>query len=567
MGATVLARKIANFGVILALILFFVGGPLYRGTLNGQKAVLEVTNWGFALVPLFLVALARGSRLVRSTLWGQGILRLLRWQRRFPRDAGFWGWLIAAVLLLVMLRAILHRYWAVVTGWDLAIYSNACSHRLYSSLRDETTLMADHFEPVLALFTPLCEMFPPAVVLLTIQTLVWGLGAWGIKVLARLMGWSRDTSLLMVAAYLVFEGFRLVYFYDFHVLSLAGGITPWLLVALHRQKWAQVFLLAALFLGLKENAALTLLGLGLALPWLPLGNKNWSTRQRWVLAGGLTAAGALAFVLIMKVAFPYFRNGAESQYFLKYYGHLGLNTSAVIRTVLLHPWDTLVLLANTERLLYIFRVMAPFLFLVFLRPTYLIPIAPSLAINLLSSVPFMHSARFHYEADIYPWLFCAVAMVQRDQIFQRRWRSITAFLSAVVPGLRGVSFRGAWLLTLLTFFSGKSLAWFMAAYPVTEEHRIIRQVMDEYAATWGDSVRVAAFEPLTPNLSTVRNIFILDRWREADWVIIAYPDGKGSWKHTRETIEREIVPALDAGYERVYQHPVYSSLRIWRRRP
>jgi hypothetical protein len=117
---------------------------------------------------------------------------------------------------------------------------------------------------------------------------------------------------------------------------------------------------------------------------------------------------------------------------------------------------------------------------------------------------------------------------------------------------------------MLCFFGGKSLAWYSGSYPVSNQHLTIRNYLIAERGKWADA-RVAAFEPLAPHLTNVRHLFLMDRWQDADWVVVAYPSGKGSWIHSVDDIETSIVPALSEDFELVFQDRIYPKFRVWKR--
>jgi hypothetical protein len=310
---------------------------------------------------------------------------------------------------------------------------------------------------------------------------------------------------------------------------------------------------------------LTIAGIGL---WWSLNNVSLHPfrfdRQKLIYGLTIATVGFASFFLIMKVAFPYFRGGAESLYFTKYYGHLGQSMSEVVGSILFKPLLVVETVLTKEKLIYLLKVFGPFLFAAFVRPHFLIPVIPALMVNLLTSHPYLSSAGFHYEADIYPWLFVASVLLSRDHLFLQRWHWLLNKIPLKHLPKR-LSYRSAWLLVLLCFFGGKSLAWYSGSYPISHQQLVIRNYLLAERGQWVNA-KVAAFEPLAPHLTTVRHLFLLERWRDADWVIIGYPTGKGSWIHSTEQIESTMIPEISKDFDLSYQDPIYPTFRIWKRK-
>jgi uncharacterized membrane protein len=553
------------YSIWLAVVLFFCGNIIYQGTVGGQKIFLEASDWGLALIPAFLVLLfcSRKSWINTPPV---GIFRLL-WQKllnkkQSPRVILS---LLLVPLLLMVWRGVLHRYLSFESGWDLGIYSQACANGLYSSLRDERTLLADHFEPILALFVPICQNFDAPLVLLTAQILALGIGVAGIITLAQSMLWSLPSTLCVALLFIVFSGNKTTFFYDFHPITFSAATIPWLVLSLRSRAYLRSFSLIVITIALKETSSLTIAGIGLWWAVNDISIKPFSiVKKKFFIGLTIAVIGFASFFLIMKVAFPYFRGGAESLYFTKYYGHLGQNISEVVSSLLLKPILVIETVFTKDKLFYLLKIFGPFLFAVFLRPYFLIPVIPALMVNLLTSHPYLFSARFHYEAEIYPWLFVSSILLSRDPIFIERWHWLLRKLALRhLPTTQ--SFRVAWLLVMLCFFGGKSLAWYSGSYPISHEQLVIRNYLLAEKTQWVNA-RVAAFEPLAQHLTSVHHLFLLDRWRDADWVIIAYPTGKGSWAHSIEEIETAIIPEMSKDFELSYQDPVYPTFRIWKRK-
>jgi hypothetical protein len=212
-------------------------------------------------------------------------------------------------------------------------------------------------------------------------------------------------------------------------------------------------------------------------------------------------------------------------------------------------------------------LLAPFAAAPLFRPLFLLPLLPCLAVNLLASHPFLHSGRFHYEAELYPLLFCLLIVLSRDPVFLARWRRLVAGgLGRRLPGLGQLSFRSVWLALFLTFFSGKAASWYVSAYPRTDLQASIADRLAAWSPTWSGA-RVAAFETIAPHLSSVRNLYLLDRWADADWIVMAYPYAKDGWMTHKADFETRVVPELDRRFELVYVDHVYPLFRIWRRKP
>ncbi|MCX6126759.1 MAG: DUF2079 domain-containing protein, partial [Proteobacteria bacterium] len=176
--------RISNFAAWIAAWMFLGGGLTLRSVFLGKGAMLELSQWGLWLTPLMLLILGGDSE------W-----RDLSFVRRLHRLWPYFGRNSFAAFLMISAGclhffAMMARHYSFQSEWDLSIYANACAHGLQSSLRNHTSLLADHFEPGLFLLAPACAAMNPVVVLLLAQSIAWSLGSWGIRKLALLAGWS-----------------------------------------------------------------------------------------------------------------------------------------------------------------------------------------------------------------------------------------------------------------------------------------------------------------------------------------------------------------------------------------
>ena len=447
-------------------------------------------------------------------------------------------WITLAVAVLSHGLFIYLRYAAFQTGMDLAIYANACRGALYSTMKGDVWLFADHFEPILLLFTPLCRAFSPALSLLAVQTIGWGIGAYGIYKLARVQGYRPSLAWLCALLYLNFTGHVTITYYDFHLLAIALGLLPWLWWAIAAERYGWLITLGILYLGLKESAALTLVGTG---AFLAL-SKN--RRQRGV-GIGFVALGAITFVLIMKVVYPAFRDGEGTMYFAKYYGHLGKDLPEVLHTALTRPGYFLYHLCRPIKLHYVYALLLPFLFFAIRYPIYLLPIAPAVFVNILSNNTNLVAMQYHYEAEIYPALF-AMALIA---FTNPRWRAL-------------------WLSVLLVGFSSQS-ALGLARWnlPKREQRKLAKQLeqvpRDRAIAA---PQRIAAHLTDRPKLYMFDYWLMEDDWKRAELVVVGF-HGKDLGWYTWNVLQTKKLPRMRPYLQLQYEDPEDPRFQIFEVQP
>jgi uncharacterized membrane protein len=428
------------------------------------------------------------------------------------------------------------RHFSFQTGMDLAIYANACRGALFSTMKGDVWLFADHFEPDLLLFTPLCRAFTPAVTLLGVQTLAFGVGAIGIFALARQQNYSPSLAWFVALLYLGYSNHVTLAYYDFHLLALTLGLVPWLWWALQAKRYGWVIGLAIFYLGLKESVPLTLMGFG---AYLML-RRGDATEKK--IGFGFLALGLLSFVVIMKFVYPYFRQGQETMYFAKYYGHLGRNLSEFVVTFVTRPSYFATELLRPEKVEYVAMLVAPFLFYPLFRPVYLLPVLPAVLVNILSNDPNLLGRTYHYEAEISPALF-AMAVI--------------AFTAS--------RYRPLWLAVLLVAFMAPS-ALGVARWnvPTSAQRRLLAQLAEHVP----HDKAIAAPQRIAAHLTDRPRLYMFDYWQmEEDWkradiVVLGYHGDSMGW-YTTKIFEQEKFPKMLPELRMIYQDPKDPQFRLY----
>ena len=448
-------------------------------------------------------------------------------------------WVIATITLGTIghgLVVYLHHF-AFQTGMDLAIYANACRGALYSTMKGDVWLLADHFEPMLILFTPLCRAMSPAIALLGVQVLSFAIGAYGIFALARHQGWSGSLSWLVGTLYLVFAGHVTIIYYDFHLLALTLGVIPWLWWALATKRYAWVVALGLFYLGLKESVALSIVGFG---AYVFLQHRDTAGRRVGV---GFMVLGIVTFALIMKVIYPYFRGGDGTMYFAKYYGHLGANLSEFVTTVITRPGYFIVSLLRPAKVEYVLALIVPFLLFPLRYPIYLLPIVPAVLVNILSNDENLLGRAYHYEAEIYPALFAM---------------AILAFTHA--PRARAL-----WLAVMLVGFSEQSALGIARWSVPSKKHQQLAQQLKEHTPY---DRAIAAPQRLAAHLTDREKLYMFDYWgMEDDWqraeiVVIGYP-GEDMGYYTWPQFIEDKLPQILPGLREIFTDPDDPNFRIY----
>ncbi|MCK6629210.1 MAG: DUF2079 domain-containing protein [Anaerolineae bacterium] len=292
---------------------------------------------------------------------------------------------------------------------DQALWNTAQGRFLnFTLMTPIQSRLALHVEPILLLLVPLywLNLGGPETLLITQATIV-ALGAWPLYQLAiinhrRSMVNGRLSTIhyllptIFPLAYLLLPTLESAVLFDFHAVTLAATFLLFAFLTLEQKKDRRFLIFAFLSMACKEDIPLVVAMLGL---YAGLAQRRWRLAA---LTIGLSAAWfVVAFFLIQ----PRFAAGGNIQ--LDRYAWLGDSPPKMLATLLTRP--TLVfehLWYKADLPGYLTQLFFPTAFLALFSPLTLLPMLPTLAVNLLSDNPFTWRLEdFHYGAPLAPFLF------------------------------------------------------------------------------------------------------------------------------------------------------------------
>lgn len=321
------------------------------------------------------------------------------------------------------------------------------------------TRMTDHFEPILALISPVLWLWQDARALLLLQAAAAGAGAFFVYALAaarldrtlsaeeHARPWlaephirqTRPLALALALAYLLAPQLQSSLLTEFHAAPLAAPLILWAFWAVERRRWGQLAAAALLTAAVKEEMALLAAGLGVWAAWrawwdgrrAPGAMRRTQDDMLRDTTGAGVAVGLLVallgvvwfavatFVIVPAHAAPVY-GVAESGYFARY-GGLGDSPADIVRSILTRPALVLGIAAEPARVRYLLGLLAPFAFLPLLGVELLLLSLPVLLANLLSAYPAQYYGDFHYSAPLVPYFAAAAAYG-----LGRLWRWVVA---------------------------------------------------------------------------------------------------------------------------------------------
>lgn len=348
------------------------------------------------------------------------------------RELGAAPWVVAALATTAYLVLSTLQWRAFESpSWDLGIFTQILQR--YAALEApivhikgaDYNIMGDHFHPILVLLAPVFAVAPSAYTLMVVQAILLGVSAFFVAASARhLVG--RVGGWLVGLAYAFSWGVQEAARVQFHEVAVGAPILAIGLWCLVRERFVAATVWFGLLVFVKEDLGATVAVLGVLVAW---------RSGRWLLGLGLTAWGALWFVLALRVILPAFN--LRGQY--DYAGHLDLGA------VLADPGGTLVEILTNEQKMATLGLLLACTGLLALRSNLALALLPTLGWRFLSSLAGHWGPTWHYSLMLMPIAFVAAAEGIRllsgaQNPFLRGWgRSgpaiLLTFALAVLPQL------------------------------------------------------------------------------------------------------------------------------------
>jgi len=255
-----------------------------------------------------------------------------------------------------------------------------------------------HMMPVMTIFAPLCGVLPIAQTLLVAQAIALGAAVPLVFVLGRRAAGRPWAGLALAAAFCLHPSVLQIGCREFHPGSLALPVLVAALDALRSGRIRAGALLLAIACLAREDVALVATGAGLALLLDP------STRRAGAAIAAAGAAWFLVYVLAIQPAYLPAQGSIEA-----HFAGWGHDAPHVAGHILSHPREVLSRLLSRQDASYLALLLATVAGLPLLGPRWLLPAAPALAINLLSSFPASLDPGSHYVTLALPGLLAASA--------------------------------------------------------------------------------------------------------------------------------------------------------------
>ncbi|MFY9711090.1 MAG: DUF2079 domain-containing protein [Candidatus Cybelea sp.] len=351
-----------------------------------------------------------------------------------------WFWAALELFVLIVLACIRAKLWTY--GSDTGTFAQVVAGALHGMRNgvEDGSHFRYHWSPSLVLLWPLVALTGSALPLQIVQAAATVACAPLVAALARPYAGVRLAERLGIVT-LLYPPLLALGFDEFHELGLFSILVLGMFVAADRGRWVWFAVCGLVALGLREDAALTLIFFGGALAWIaarpasPDGNLlDGSPRRGTLVAGTLLAAGSAVALLVYYLAIvPRFGGWRPSHFYVYSFadGPLALAVAPFV-----HPLAFARAIFTFGRLTYVLEAFVPLLFLP-LRSRWALLALPGGAVVLLANSGYVWRMGDHYAALWIPWLLVATVMgvvtVERkaNQRAAKKWMSAAAVICVI----------------------------------------------------------------------------------------------------------------------------------------
>lgn len=382
---------VSDFLLVSCALILLSGGALWMG--DDLRELIRQKPWLHRLALSFFTGLGLLIIYVRIFLSRQTRFFWTPLMNQMTALLSLKGWIWLLFLYATVLWSVssIFRYEVFHSSFDMAIFTQAIwntaqGNLLFSSIKGNICLLADHFSPLLALFAVPYKFVPDPRLLLFMQAAAAAACVFPIDRLSERIFKQKGIGLAFALAFVLYLPVRNAVRFDFHPEVFAMPLLLWgFYFLLGGKTWFCSWILALALLS-KENAALVTFAIGFFAFFFLKGHR---------LFGFLWMTGStLYFFIVLKWVIPFFMN---EEYF-----YLDANFIAWQREGWTALWQHFI---QKSSWVYLFKIFSPLGFLSFLHFPSLILTAPMLLQNLIARNEMTRSIFFQYTVFLTPFVF------------------------------------------------------------------------------------------------------------------------------------------------------------------
>jgi uncharacterized membrane protein len=559
-------------GVMAALLAgFFLLGRVRRG---GWRITTRARSFNrffaFSLGAPFIVALtvpAIENRRPFHTMFFIGVVTLcvlptaaVVWESVHRRSEGFLRKKLPVLSRLAPAATILglfagYSYWfsrlsinahhALQTRiFDLAIYDNIfyqSSHGnfLGCSLASTGTHITAHFDPILAILSPLYLLYPRAELILVLQAVWCAVGVVPAYLLGRDHLDSKWAGVVFALAWAVYPALHGANAYEFHSLTLLGMPVLWLMYFLMARRVRSFFLLLPLVLLVREDASLLVCGIAFT---AILVRDPRLTRLGWVTLGIAAVYFVVTKTVIMAgvdqspvAAVQQIDPLGGKHGFAWYYKDLipkGGGLRDLLIAFVTNPAFVLDLALREAKIVFLLQLFLPLAFLPLAAKPWRFAMAFGLFYILLATRKPVYSIHFQYSVVLFPVLFALAPIGLQQlrngglprQVGLQRSQLVSVVLAAVLVSSLLMSWKFGGLLSNDAFKGGFRTPPRTLSAKQIQRYQELRGFLEQIPP----DAAVTAVGRMGPHLSNRARAYKYRHHRPSDFLVFDARDLKGS---------------------------------------
>lgn len=349
--------------------------------------------------------------------------------------------IFVAALMFLLLAIFIHLIWQSLillykvlnmhtATYDMGIFTQMY-HGILKTGKPVTTLERDqllshfkvHVSPILYLIVPIFKLFPYAATLEIMQVLLIAAAVIPFLLIAKELGFSRKTRVILASLYLFQTGLILSNMYNFHENVFLPLLIMFLFYFVLKGKYSGIITFSILIFMVKEDAFIYVLVIAIYL-FLGAGKKDVSALEKKkarLTALVLGAVSVLAFVLDVY----YLRShglGEMSSRFSNLKIHPDLGLLSIIIVIFERPVLFIETIFTPNKLRYLMIQFTSLGFIPLLnRKFYRLSLyLPLLVINLMSNYPYQHDIKFQYNYGSTSFLLVLSLLVLADYLLKAK---------------------------------------------------------------------------------------------------------------------------------------------------
>ncbi len=447
-------------------------------------------------------------------------------------------------------------------AYDNVFYQSAHGNLLGCSFYKGGTHRSAHFDPILAVLSPLYRIYPRTEFILGLQSFWCGSGVIPVYLIAKRLLGSRFQSVLLAACYALHPALHGANMYEFHSLTLSCVPILWVLYFLQTRRLKLYWLTLFVALLVREDIPLMLAMVGVTTILLPDGPRKTGLFTILVCAA--------YFVLTKKVFMPPSEDSSNSYSYNYYYsdmipdpeskqGLLGL-----VLTLLTNPTFALRHALAEPKVLYMLQIFLPLAFVPFAARSWRLTLLYGLLFTTLATRAAVFSTHFQYSNALLPFAFAAAPfgiLRLKEGGFARAYGLDSSRLQrAIVVGALFVSFAVSYKFG--GFFENDAFrgGFVKVVRKLTPEQQTHYAWLEETKKLIPPKASVGVTQKMGPHVSNRKDVFLYGQ-KNVQYVFVDEREIKGDrLKRHRKDVE-------DGRLEQLAKRGSYALYKVGKPKP